>query len=336
MYAEDLKSTNIVYSSHSSIYVFAIFAFLYGVVAVIILLAEEGVEQKIRYDNIPGCMIGFEKPTYGKECIVEMRIEMEMKLPLFVYYEITNFYQNHQIFKTSFSREQQSGKYESSYDECEPLERFQGKIIYPCGLLPNAVFSDKIIASVSNENGDTDLVPGNLFSGYSDSLKSWQKEGIAWKTDLEGLKNMDVNSERFRSTFIRKGQEQQKIIDQTKDEDIMLPLPKDEDLVVWQRISPWTNFRKLYRRIFVINDEKKSMSLKKGDVIRFKIKNYFRVDGKKQTKSIVLSTKSWIRGNKKLFMLTCLLISLVCFLSTVAACVNILFFPRKIEDINLL
>ncbi|MES1922610.1 hypothetical protein MHBO_004128, partial [Bonamia ostreae] len=164
--------------------------FIIHLLILIVLLSTKNViEQSIRYDNMTNCNIGFNEPDYGKICNFKMRINKRMQLPIYLYYQITDFYQNHYLYKSSFSAVLEEGKLKDSYPKCHPLETLDDKIIYPCGLLPTSIFSDKI--TLSQETGGRTLKVELI------------KNGISWKIDREGKKNMNVTTTSFQNKFTR-------------------------------------------------------------------------------------------------------------------------------------
>lgn len=80
-----------------------------------------------------------------------------MDAPIFVYYELTNFYQNHRRYVKSYSKEQllgctsakQSGcsGYDKDYVEtdCEPISKNGTRTLSPCGLIANSLFNDVLL-----------------------------------------------------------------------------------------------------------------------------------------------------------------------------------------------
>ncbi len=93
-----------------------------------------------------------------------------------------------------------------AYNECFPLEKFEQKTLYTCGLIANSVFSDKIIGSLITKDDlkEINFVPGNKFTGYPKDLPMWKKSGISWKSDLKSYKNInDFDSVQFNKTYSR-------------------------------------------------------------------------------------------------------------------------------------
>lgn len=81
-------------------------------------------------------------------CQLEFDIPDKIGPPVLLYYQLTNFYQNHRRYVKSFDQKQLSGVARSGKDingsDCDPLqsEYPSGLPYYPCGLIANSVFND--------------------------------------------------------------------------------------------------------------------------------------------------------------------------------------------------
>jgi len=57
------------------------------IVGIICAIINQDVKEfKMRYDNAAECS------ELGKECLIELNIDIEMKPIIYVYYELNNFY----------------------------------------------------------------------------------------------------------------------------------------------------------------------------------------------------------------------------------------------------
>jgi hypothetical protein len=84
----------------------------------------------------------------GDVCQIQIPITYDLAPPVFLYYRITNYYQNHRDYVQSFSVPQLRGvadSPESIQKQCQPLDWDDKakKLIYPCGLVANSVFNGK-------------------------------------------------------------------------------------------------------------------------------------------------------------------------------------------------
>lgn len=83
-----------------------------------------------------------------KQCVVQFHVPVDLESSVFMYYKLTNFYQNHRRYVKSLHSDQLKGKYVSPADlrdsDCKPLGSPNGddeKAIYPCGLIANSLFN---------------------------------------------------------------------------------------------------------------------------------------------------------------------------------------------------
>lgn len=83
--------------------------------------------------------------TRSRICTVTFDVPVRMEAPVFMYYKLTNYYQNHRRYVQSLDGDQLKGKAQSYHTikggDCEPLDVTDGKPYYPCGLIANSVFN---------------------------------------------------------------------------------------------------------------------------------------------------------------------------------------------------
>ena len=86
-------------------------------------------------------------PIPGNICQVQFRIPNDIGPPVFFYYRLTNFFQNHRRYVKSLDTNQLLGQNVPnstiSGGSCDPLRlNSDGKPYYPCGLIANSLFND--------------------------------------------------------------------------------------------------------------------------------------------------------------------------------------------------
>lgn len=94
-----------------------------------------------------GASINATWPTM--RCTIKFDVPVTMKHPVFMYYRLTDFYQNHRRFIKSLDLRQLAGEPRTAMDlrggGCEPMATVtEGEIrypIYPCGLIANSMFN---------------------------------------------------------------------------------------------------------------------------------------------------------------------------------------------------
>lgn len=118
---------------------FAVTGVLFIIIGIIMALVAASVHE---YEQLypSDCAI-------GGNCTLEIAIDADLEAPVFFYYKLTNFYQNHRRFVKSRDDKQLRG-IASSLDSCEPLKTSQkngltDKLLYPCGLIASSFFNGK-------------------------------------------------------------------------------------------------------------------------------------------------------------------------------------------------
>lgn len=210
------------------------------------------VEYSLQYDGagtpveLSSCMLS---GAGGRQCQLSFNIQERMKAPVYVYYELDNFYQNHRRYVKSRSDAQLRGQElpASSLSDCEPLIRNEtGHVLNPCGLIANSFFNGACpharprapcargwpaCAHAHDSRTDTFLVAtGGVVM---------DETGIAWKSDREKkFKKPAV----YLPTVHYLHQTYPSII--TPEQGV-----ENEHFIVWMRTAALPNFRKLYGRI---------------------------------------------------------------------------------------
>lgn len=206
------------------------------------------LEHVIRYDDNPNCQL-------GQKCTINYTLPTEMESPVYLYYKLDNFYQNHRRYVKSRNDDQLRGIEVTDFSklkDCEPLITTDGsedvnKILVPCGLIANSVFNGMILKNYKNnlyiytcsfkEKWNL-LLKFKLFfiilikidsislADASGNLINLTKKGIAWQSDIDKkFKNYPENGVGV----------------------INFSNFEDEDFIVWMRTAALPDFKKLYR-----------------------------------------------------------------------------------------
>jgi len=230
--------------------------------------------------------------------VLDINITSDMPAPVYVYYKLTNFYQNHRRYVSSRADNQLRGETGYSDTTCTPLTTDgAGKIYYPCGLIANSMFNDTLSLTSSRP-----------------AAFSYRNTGIAWQSDIDSkfLARSTPGPLPSETTIGAFGQ----------------PLPNvtDENLIVWMRTAGLPTFKKLK---FVITTD-----LKAGDVISVHIDEYFRVTSFGGTKSIVISTANWLGGKNDFLGIAYLVVGAICVVLAIAFAAKHHFSPRPLGDMK--
>jgi hypothetical protein len=95
----------------------------------------------------------------SQNCTIQFNVPAEITAPVFIYYRLTNFYQNNRKYVKSFDLKQLNGRPVETPDAvCDPLGKVGSAeinvkvggvtvraspdaVYYPCGLIANSMFS---------------------------------------------------------------------------------------------------------------------------------------------------------------------------------------------------
>lgn len=202
--------------------------------------------------GIPCSRVILENPNSVEPCMCRypFRLAKSFEGKVYMYYGLTNFYQNHRRYVKSRDDNQLLGEFGSVSSDCAPFDRNGDKMIVPCGAIANSLFNDTLILH-SDANGAVPTLntgiawesdkeikfrnPPNLKEGknimhydvkrilkciYLIALQGTSRP-IAWRKELWELDINDTNNNGLQN----------------------------EDLIVWMRTAALPSFRKLYRRV---------------------------------------------------------------------------------------
>lgn len=115
-------------------------------------------------------------PSQKLQCIIKFNVPADLSHSVFLYYKLTNFYQNHRRYVKSLDSDQLRGKFVSTGDlnngDCKPLAVIDNKAVYPCGLIANSWFNGKC-------RGELQRAKRTVYLGYRE-LKAQSEQCILW------------------------------------------------------------------------------------------------------------------------------------------------------------
>jgi len=338
------------------IFTFASVGVLFLGVGIAVLMSSNEVVEVIsdayQGKTAAGCVQGTNSTSTSCLVDVSMEVPKDMKAPIYMYYHLSNFYQNHRRYVKSRNDEQLRADNDFEVSNCEPLaSRKCGTgtcAVYPCGLIGWSVFNDTFY----QKKGFSPFTPGNaecktntdcVTVEQKDGVQKnvlWSSSSIAWASDKDkkfiaskkpvpygDAACAGVPTSTTCITMPYDNFKYYKCSDTTITDMALCPQGKryadvsNEEFIVWMRTSGLPNFRKLHRII--------KTDLKKGEKLHFFVNNVFPVTAFKGTKKIVLSTTTWIGGKNAFLGWMYIIVAILCILLAIAFAIKEAWTPRK-------
>ncbi|QIX01863.1 hypothetical protein AMS68_007380 [Peltaster fructicola] len=253
-------------------------------------------------------------------CRLKFTIPSRLEAPVLLYYQLTNFYQNHRRYVKSFDQQQLAGTARDGSaingSDCDPLkyDPITFKPYYPCGLIANSLFNDTYNSPVAQN------APG---SSSGNTTYTMVQNGTAWSSDAQLYGNTSYSPSdvspppNWRTVY------------PYYDSNIPFKnLNTDEAFQVWMRTAGLPTFSKLALR----ND---TTAMDVG-TYTMDIYDYYPVTLYGGTKSILLSTRTVMGGRNPFLGIAYVVVGGICILLGALFLATHLIRPRKLGDHNYL
>lgn len=291
-------------------------------------------------------------------CDVKITVPATMKPPIYVYYKLTRYYQNHRRYVRSRDDNQLKGKVRtaaklldsdsckfhvianSTADMSDP-----SNVINPCGLVAYSVFNDSF--ALHDKNG---------------VMIALNESGIAWPSDLQyKFKNSDngttgQNFPQFAHWRASSCAQLPTAAQRTACDAAGLPeagwcypgsgyCVEDEHFVVWMRAAGLPSFRKLYARIeteipagtYTVRVSNGQLDAATGSYVSAAsggaLQTFlYPVSSFGGTKAVVLSTTTWIGGRNLFLGYAYVIVGVVCVVLAICFLVKQRLTQRALGD----
>jgi hypothetical protein len=235
-------------------------------------------------------------------CQVNFNVPSDISGPVFMYYQLEGYYQNHRRYIKSRDNDQLGGIIKSTTDlssTCDPIvynsdladiknTSYGGVPLdrtaaaNPCGLVAKSFFNDTY--NVTYPNGSRVII---------------DETGIAWPSDIENKFAKPPNASSIQWVDVT-----------------------NEHFIVWMRTAATPNFRKLWGRI--------DTGLPAGNYV-LTVNNNYNVIQYSATKTIVFSTANSLGGKNNFLAIAYIVVGSFCLFMVIIFTIKHFVSPNKYD-----
>ena len=267
-----------------------VFFIIFGIF--ILIFTGQIKEFKFRYD-----LFCAEKRRHSEKCEMSLSIPETMKKPIFIYYQINDLRQNHRFYMENKSNKQLKGE-EVSKEDLEKSNDCDG-----------ALYNKDFDFLDPDKYPEDDVAfPCGLIakSFFRDNFTLWQMSGKEINVTTEEIAN-----KKDRDDLSNVGLKDSQWLDVT-----------DEHFIIWKRIAPFENPRKLWGKI-----EGDDISSGSSVIVTIDDKNYHSFE-----KYIILSTRNVFGGKSSFLGILYIVFGAVCLISAVIFINVYNYFHKKAKN----